>query len=121
MPGMEQLFCLVATGHLVWRSSPRPKLGAVLAMSTTSAAMLVGDALDLRHRLPRLWARIQDGEVRGWVGRRTAQATRSLSQQLVAVVDRRVSKWAHSVSWSRLQSIIGTCSSVLCMELLVVG
>ncbi|MEJ7774380.1 MAG: DUF222 domain-containing protein [Nocardioidaceae bacterium] len=106
LPGMEQLVCFGGDGTPVVAEFAPAELGAVLAMSTNSAAMLIGDALDLRHRLPRLWARIQAGEVRAWVGRRTAQATRSLSQQVVAVVDRKVSKWAHSVSWGRLQAII---------------
>ena len=106
LPGMEQLVCLGGDGTPKVAEFAAAEFGAVLGLSTTSASMLVGDALDLRHRLPRLWARVRAGEVRAWVGRRTAQATRSLCQESVAVVDRRVSRWAHSVSWGRLQAII---------------
>ena len=106
LPGMERLVCLGGDGTPQVAEFAAAEFGAVLGLSPTSASMLIGDALDLRQRLPRLWARIQAGEVRAWVGRRTAQATRSLSQQTVAVVDRRVSRWAHSVSWGRLQAII---------------
>ena len=106
LPGMERLVCLGGDGTPQVAEFAAAEFGAVLGLSPTSASMLIGDALDLRQRLPRLWARIQAGEVRAWVGRRTAQATRWLSQQTVAVVDRRVSRWAHSVSWGRLQAII---------------
>ena len=39
------------------------ELGAVLGMSTVSAKKLIGHALELRHRLPRLWAQVQSGAV----------------------------------------------------------
>jgi len=105
---MEQPVCLGGAGTPAVAEFAAAEFGAVLGLSTTSASMLVGDALDLRHRLPRLWVRIQAGEVRAWVGRRTAQATPSLSQQTVALVDRRVSRWAHSVSWARAERLTRT-------------
>ncbi|MEJ7706857.1 MAG: DUF222 domain-containing protein [Nocardioidaceae bacterium] len=82
------------------------ELGAVLRMSPFAAAGLVADALDLRHRLPRLWARVQAGDVKPWIARRVAEATRSLSADTAAVVDRRVAPWAHSLSWGRIENII---------------
>ena len=77
-------------------------------MSPYAAARLIGDAFDLRHRLPRLWARILVGEVRPWIGRKTAEATRSLSFDVVALVDRRVAPWAHSIGWGRLDALIAS-------------
>ena len=44
------------------------ELGAVLGMSTASAKKLIGHALELRHRLPRLWAQVQSGAVRAVAG-----------------------------------------------------
>ena len=82
------------------------ELGVVLATSTHAAERLVADALDLRHRLPRLWARIVAGEVKPWIGRKTADTTRHLSEATVAVVDRRIAKYAHSLSWGRIEAII---------------
>ncbi len=95
-----------ARGPRRWPSSPAPSWGAVLAMSPYAARALIADALDLRHRLPRLWVRVQAGQVKPWVARKTAEATRTLSVELAAVVDRRVAKWAHSLPWGRLASII---------------
>ncbi len=75
-------------------------------MSPFAARQLIGDALDLRHRLPRLWDRVLAGEVKPWIGRKTAEATRSLSAETAAVVDHRVTRWAHSLSWGRLENMI---------------
>jgi len=42
------------------------ELGALQGTGIVAARMLIADALDLRHRLPTLWARVQAGEVRAW-------------------------------------------------------
>ena len=82
------------------------ELGAELQMSPHAAGRLIGDALDLRHRLPKLWGRILAGEVKPWIGRKTAEATRHLSREVTAAVDARISPWAHSLSWGRLEAIV---------------
>ncbi|MBM9460508.1 hypothetical protein JK386_11390 [Nocardioides sp. zg-536] len=46
-----------------------------------------GDALDLRHRLPRLWAAVQDLRVEVWVARKIATLSRKLSRTAVEIVD----------------------------------
>ncbi len=82
------------------------ELGAELQMSPHAAARLIGDALDLRHRLPKLWARILRGEVKPWIGRKTADPTRHVSFEAVASIDARISPRAHSLSWGRLEAIM---------------
>jgi hypothetical protein len=49
-------------------------LGAVLGLSYGGTYNLVNDALTLRHRLPRLWALVQDGHFQAWKARKVAQA-----------------------------------------------
>ena len=51
------------------------ELGAVLGVSTTAAKRLMGHALELRHRLPRLWGQVQSGRVPAWRARLVAEAT----------------------------------------------
>ncbi len=71
------------------------ELGAAMGVSTQSAMSLMADALDLRHRLPRLWALVEDLAVAPWKTRRVAADTRSLpfegarwvDEQLAARVD----------------------------------
>ena len=51
------------------------ELGTVLGISTVAAKRLIGHALELRHRLPRLWAQVQAGRVPAWRARSVAEAT----------------------------------------------
>jgi hypothetical protein len=59
------------------------ELGVELRTSGHQAALLVAEALDLRHRLPALWTRVEAGEVRPWFARKAAQATLGLASTLV--------------------------------------
>lgn len=52
------------------------ELGALHGTSTMAAELLLADALDLRHRLPRLWVQVQAGQVRAWQARKVAELTR---------------------------------------------
>ncbi len=109
LPGSEQLVRFGGDGTPAVAEFAPAELGVVLATSTTAAERLVGDALDLRHRLPRLWVRVCAGEVKPWIGRKTAEATRHLSVETAAVVDRRIARYAHSLSWGRIEAIIHAC------------
>ena len=73
------------------------ELGAVLGLSTIAAKRLVGQALELRHRLPRVWRRVQAGQVPAWKARRIAETTihAHLSPEAVAYVDAQVAPFAH--------------------------
>ena len=42
------------------------ELGTVLGITSTAAKKLIGQALELRHRLPRLWHLVQTGRVPAW-------------------------------------------------------
>ncbi len=55
--------------------------------SVISAKNLGADALDLRHRLPRVWVAVQELRLPGWVGRKVAVMSRSLSNDAVGIVD----------------------------------
>ncbi|MGZ6746223.1 MAG: HNH endonuclease, partial [Nocardioides sp.] len=75
-------------------------------MSTDAGRRFVGDAVETCHRLPRLWARVEAGEVRVWKARRVAQATRSLSPEAAAYVDRRLAHAAHSCSFAQIERTV---------------
>ncbi len=109
LPGGEQLVRFGGAGTPPLAEFAPAELGVVLASSSSAAQRLVGDALDLRHRLPLLWARIVAGEVKPWIGRRAPEATRHLSVETVAVVDRRIAKYAHALSWGRIEAILQAC------------
>ena len=106
LPGMERLVELSGAGTPAVAEFAPAELGAELGMSPYSAAQLVAAALDLRHRLPTLWGRIRAGQVRPWVGRKAAEATRRLSAEAAAAVDARAARYADGLGWGRLANLI---------------
>jgi hypothetical protein len=65
-------------------------LAVRLRITPSAAAGLIGDALDLVHRLPLLWRRVQSLRVPGWQARRVAQQTRTLPQTGAHWVDEQL-------------------------------
>jgi hypothetical protein len=81
------------------------ELGARLGMSDVSAWMLMSDGLDLVYRLPRLWARVETGEVRVYPARLVARKTRDLTEAQAAYVDARIAEYADGrLTFSRFQA-----------------
>jgi hypothetical protein len=106
LPGMEKLVRYGGDGTPEVAEFACAELAAELAMSPYAGQLLIADALDLRHRLPSLWARVRAGDVKPWVGRKTAQATRDLTAATAAVVDTSVAPWADRLTWTRLESLV---------------
>lgn len=82
------------------------ELGLVLQTSPAGARHLIADALDLRHRLPRLWADVQAGRVRGWKARKVAAATRHLPHGLMGDVDGALAGLLPALPWSRFEAVL---------------
>ncbi len=80
------------------------ELGAVLATTTSAAATLIGDVLDLRHRLPRLWTQVEAGVVPAWKARAVARATRELSRTAAFEVDESVAGLIGRLAWPRFET-----------------
>jgi hypothetical protein len=87
-----------------------PELGAVLGMSSTGAKKLIGHALELRHRLPRLWAQVQSGVVPAWQARSVAEVTihtvPALTVEAAGFVDAQVAAVAGRVAPSQLDRLV---------------
>ena len=82
------------------------ELGALQGLSSGSAEQLMADALDLRHRLPRLWARVRAAQVPAWQARKVAQGTTHLSLEAAGLVDRAVSGYLGQLTWGRFQRVL---------------
>ncbi len=82
------------------------ELGAQLETTTFAGWELMGDALDLRHRLPRLWAAVRAGQVRVWKARKVAHATRHLSLEAAGKVDAAINGLVNALSWSRFDAVL---------------
>ncbi|HEU4513366.1 MAG TPA: hypothetical protein VFR87_09695, partial [Nocardioidaceae bacterium] len=78
---------------LVWEFAVA-EIAAELHVTTGTARRLVGDALAVRHRLPRLWSRVHHQTVPPWRARLVAQATRELTLAQALVVDDHVADYA---------------------------
>src|ERR687897_1842814 len=74
--------------------TPEP-FALALGMSPGAGAQLIGDALDLRHRLPLLWKRVRRLEVPTWQARRVAQQTHRLPVVGARWVDERLAARTH--------------------------
>ena len=72
-------------------------LGLEIGMNPRQAAGLIADALDLRHRLPRLWRRIQKAQIPAWQARRVASRSRNLTQAQAELVDGRLAVMSRHV------------------------
>lgn len=82
------------------------ELGALLETTSVSAEYLIADVLDLRHRLPQLWARVQAGQVRTGKARKVAQATRHLECAAAGEVDQEVAPAITSLPWTRFEILL---------------
>jgi Domain of unknown function (DUF222) len=82
------------------------ELGALQGTGIMAARALIADALDLRHRLPRLWERVLTGGVRAWQARKIAEQTRPLSWEACADVDHALSDFVGMMPWPRFAKIL---------------
>jgi hypothetical protein len=82
------------------------ELGALQGTGIMAARSLIADALDVRYRLPRLWARFLTGGVRAWQPRKIAEQTRCLSWQACADVDHALSDFVGMMPWPRFARIL---------------
>ena len=55
------------------------EFAAAVGLPTETGKAYLGEALELRHRLPRTWARVRAGDLAAWRARRIARATIALS------------------------------------------
>jgi hypothetical protein len=82
------------------------ELGALRGTGAVAARMLIADALDLRHRLSRLWVLVRTGVVRAWQARAVAQATHELSWEACAEVDQTLSSFLPMLAWPRFRRLL---------------
>ena len=104
--GMERLMPLAGPGTPEVAEFAPAELGAALGISSYAAQHLVGDSLELRHRLPRLWKQIMDGSLQAWRGRQVADRTNCLSPEAAAWVDAHIAPFAHKIGLARVIAVI---------------
>jgi hypothetical protein len=79
---------------------------AARGCATSAGARMVDDALFLRHRMPRLWARVLAGEVEVRRARRIAQTAWRQPADVVDTLDLEVTPRAHSIGITGLDKLV---------------
>jgi len=82
------------------------ELGAALGWSLPAARSLMGDGLDLKHRLPRTWLHVLDLRVPVGPARHLAAQARDLSPEAAAHADRLVAADPGHVGRLRIERLV---------------
>src|SRR5918993_2374854 len=110
VPGCEHGEPIAGEGAPLVAEFCLAELGTVLGISTTAAKKLVGHALELRHRLPRLWAQVHTGRVPAWRARTVAEVTiyttPALTAEAAGFVDAQVAAVAGRVGAAQLDRLL---------------
>ena len=96
MIGADRLLDLAGAGAPEVSEFAVVELAAALGRSTDSGRRLVGDAVEAKHRLPRVWARLEAGQVEVWRVRRLTDHTRALAEDVVGFVDAHLAHVIHT-------------------------
>ena len=108
-PGVDDV-AIAGEGCPQIREYAVAEFGAVLSMSTASAKRLIGHAIELHHRLPRLWTQVQSGRCPAWRARTVAEATihahPRLTPDAAGWIDTQVAAVAGKVGPAQLERLV---------------
>jgi hypothetical protein len=82
------------------------EVATALGMSESAARHYLGESLETRDRLPRLWARVMAGELEGWKARRIARLTIPLNAEAAGFVDLSLHRVAHRIGIVRIERVV---------------
>ncbi|HEX2894841.1 MAG TPA: DUF222 domain-containing protein, partial [Marmoricola sp.] len=82
------------------------EFATALGMTADAGRNLVGLALELAHRLPKVWARVQAGSLAPWRAKRIAEHTLHLSPEAAGFVDAQVALFAHKTGLAQTQRLV---------------
>ncbi|MCW2813846.1 MAG: endonuclease [Nocardioides sp.] len=77
-----------------------------LGMTTDAGLAYLGKALELRHRLPRLYARVARLEVPVWKAFRVADQTKALPMDGALFVDAKIAPFLHTCSFAQVDRTV---------------
>jgi len=82
------------------------EFAAAIGLTTDSGKVLVGRAVEIAHRLPKLWKLLVAGKVAAWQARRVADHTISLNAAAAEFVDDQVAAVAGKIGPVQLERLI---------------
>ncbi|MEO6266427.1 MAG: hypothetical protein ABIO66_07470 [Nocardioidaceae bacterium] len=107
LAGLERAVRLGGDGTPLVAEFACAELGVLMGTSPATAENLIRDALDLRHRHPRLWAALAAGNGRVWKARKVAHLTHDtrLTLDQARAVDAAVAPYVDSLPFGRLVAL----------------
>lgn len=90
------------------------EFAAALGLGHEAGKRLLGQAVELRYRLPRVWARVQGGDLAAWKARRVAEDSIDLPSEAATFVDRHVAPVAHQVRPAQLRRLVDEARARAC-------
>jgi len=106
LPGREHPVRLGGDGTPTVADFAPAELGCVLRISDGSAGRLIGDAMDLRHRLSKIWGAALTGQLPAYQARRIAATTRHLTAEQAGWIDAQLAPSLGALPWGRLQTLL---------------
>src|SRR4051794_4615501 len=105
-PGEDTGLTLAGEGAPLVAEFCIAEFAVAIGRSTDAGRALVAAAVELKYRLPRVWARVQSGDLEAWRARRIAEATMLLSKEAAAFVDAQVAPFAHRIGMAALERLV---------------
>jgi hypothetical protein len=82
------------------------EFAATIGLSTEAGKRYLGEAVELRYRLPRLWKRVTRGDLPVWKARLVARETIRLSIDAAAFLDQHAAPIAHKIKPAQLDRVV---------------
>ena len=85
------------------------ELGLLMGVGFIAASTLMRDAVDLRHRHPRMWSALRAGRARVWKARKVSQLVHAagLSLDQARFVDEATTEYVDALTWSAFTRLVG--------------
>jgi hypothetical protein len=106
VPGCEGEIAIAGPGAPLVAEFSVMEFAAALGLSTDAGRIYLGEAIELAHRLPKTYARVQSWDLPVWKARRIAKATIDLPEDGAAHVDTHLAPVAHSIGVAQLDRTI---------------
>jgi len=106
VPGTDRAIAIAGDGAPLVAEFAIVELATTLGRSTDSAKLWLGDVLEIRYRLPKIWRRILDGPLEPWKARMIARHTHLLPAAGAAWVDHQLAPVAHKTGPAQLERTI---------------
>ena len=108
LPGTERALRIGGPGTPPVAEFASAELGVLMGTGPVSAENLVRDALDLRHRHPRLWAALAAGKGRVWKARKVAKMVHAagLSLEQARAVDVATTPYVDGLPWKPFSDLV---------------